>query len=160
MTAGLRCRVGVSLLAAVLLLGGGWLFRDAAVRGAAMRAGEDAAGAARDSIGAILSYEPATVQDSLAAAARDRLTGPFLDEYTQLIKTVVVPDAIGKRVTARAKVPAAAVVSSDAHRAVVLAYVDQTLVVGSAAPAQTNSAVRVTMDNIGGRWLISGFETV
>lgn len=68
--------------------------------------------------------------------------------------------AVGKRITAAATVPAAAVVSADARHAVVLAYVDQTMTVGSAAPTQTNSAVRVTMDNVDGRWLISGFDPI
>jgi Mce-associated membrane protein len=34
------------------------------------------------------------------------------------------------------------------------------MAVGSAAPTQTNSAVRVTMDNLDGRWLISGFDPI
>lgn len=151
-------RVLLPLLAAALVVGAGWLYRDASSRGSAVRAGQDAAQAARDSIVAILSYQPGTVGQSLEAAAHDRLTGKFLDDYTQLIKTVVVPEAVGKAITASAKVPATAVVSAEAHRAVLLAYVDQTISVGPAAPTQTNSAVRVTMDNIDGRWLISGFE--
>jgi Mce-associated membrane protein len=52
------------------------------------------------------------------------------------------------------------VVSADAHHVVVLAYIDQIMAVGSAAPTQTNSAVRVTMDNLDGRWLISGFDPI
>lgn len=153
-------RIVLPLLAAGLALSAGWLFRDASTRGDDVRAGEDAGRAARDSIVAILSYQPATARRSLEAAARDRLTGGFLDDYTQLIKTVVVPDAIGRGITATAEVPAVAVVSADAHRAVVLAYIDQTTAVGSAAPAQTNSAARVTMDNVGGRWLISAFDQI
>lgn len=158
MTADRLRRLVPGLLAAMLVIIGGWLFRDAAARNGAVHAGEDAARTARDSIAAILSYQPATAAQSLEAAAGDRLTGRFLDDYTQLIKTVVVPDAVGKRITATATVPAAAVVSADAHRAVVLAYIDQTMTVGSAAPTQTNSAARVTMDNIDGRWLISGLD--
>jgi Mce-associated membrane protein len=147
-------------LAVVLVVSAVLLFWNASARRGAVRAGEDAAGAARDSIVAILSYQPATVEQSLAAAAADRLTGKFLDDYTQLIKTVVVPDAVGKRITATTEVPAAAVVSAEDHHAVVLAYIDQTMAVGTAAPTRTNSAVRVTMDNVDGRWLISGFDPI
>ena len=152
--------IALPLLAAALVASAAWLTWHASVRRDAVLAGADAAQAARDSVAAILSYQPATAQQSLAAAAQDRLTGTFLDEYTQLIKTVVVPDAVGKRITAAAKVPAAAVVSANARHAVLLAYVDQTMTVGSAAPTQTNSAVRVTMDNVDGRWLISGFDPI
>jgi Mce-associated membrane protein len=58
------------------------------------------------------------------------------------------------------KVPAAAAVSGGADRAVVLAYVDQSLAVGSAPPTRTNSSVRVTMEKIDGRWLIAGFDPI
>lgn len=160
MTAKRPRRLVPALPAAVLAISAVWLFRDAAVRSGTVRAGEEAARTARDSTAAILSYRPATAAQSLETAARDRLTDPFLGDYTQLIKTVVVPDAVGKRISATATVPAAAVVSAGAHRAVVLVYVDQTMAVGSAAPTQTNSAVRVTMDNIDGRWLISGFDPI
>ena len=152
--------VVLTLLAVVLAAAAASLFWDSAGRRGAARAGDDAAQAARDSIVAILSYQPSTAQQSLEAAARDRLTGKFLDDYTQLIKTVVLPEAVGKRITATAEVPAAAVVSADAHSVVVLAYIDQIMAVGSAAPTRTNSAVRVTMDNLDGRWLISGFDPI
>ena len=157
---GRRRAVIPTLLAVVLAVAAAWLFWDSAGRRGAVRAGDDAAQAARDAIVEILSYQPATAQQSLESAARDRLTGKFRDDYTQLIKTVVLPDAVGKRITATAKVPAAAVVSADAHHVVVLAYIDQIMAVGSAAPTQTNSAVRVTMDNLDGRWLISGFDPI
>jgi Mce-associated membrane protein len=153
-------RIALPLLAAILVVSGVWLLRDASGRRGAVQAGEDAARAASDSIVAILSYQPATVRQSLDAAARDRLTGKFLDDYTQLVKTVVVPEAVGKRITAAATVPAVAVVSAGPGHAVLLAYVDQAMTVGSAAPTQTNSAVRVTMDNVDGRWLISGFDSI
>jgi len=42
----------------------------------------------------------------------------------------------------------------------VLAYFDQSLSVGSAAPTRTNSCVRVTMEKLDGRWLISGFDPI
>ncbi len=151
-------RIIVPLLAAVLIIGAWWLYRDASDRRTSARAGEDAARAARDSVAAILSYQAATVGQSLAAAAHDRLTGKFLDDYTQLIKTVVVPEAVAQRITVSAEVPAAAVVSADTRRAVILVYVDQTTAAGSAAPTRSNSAVRVTMENVDGRWLISGFD--
>ena len=51
-------------------------------------------------------------------------------------------------------------VSADPTHAVVLVFVNQTVVVGEDAPTDTSSSVRVTLDKIDGRWLISEFEPV
>ena len=112
----------------------GWLYWDVSQRRAAQRAGTEAVQAARDSIVAILSYRPESAERELQAAADDRLTGQFLQDYSQLIKTVVAPNAMQQGVSAAARVPAAAVISADADRVVVLAYVDQTMTVGTADP--------------------------
>lgn len=151
-------RKGSLWVALVLLIAASWLFWDGASRRAAQEDGAAAVQAAREAIPVILSYQPSTAEKDLPAAARDRLTGKFLDSYTQLITTVVIPDAKQKSVSASAKVPAAAVVSADSGHAVVLAYVDQTLTAGTAPPVQTNTSVRVTMDKVDGRWMISGFD--
>jgi Mce-associated membrane protein len=154
----LRATAAVAL--AFLLIGTGiWLFWDAASRREADRAGSAAVQAARDSIVEMLTYQPDTADQKLNAA-RGRLTGPFLESYNQLIQTVVIPGAKQKKVTAAATVPAAAAISVGADHAVVLAYVDQTLAVGTAPPTRTNSSVRVTMENMDGVWLISGFDPV
>ena len=59
-----------------------------------------------------------------------------------------------------AAVPAAASVSAKGDHAVALLFVNQTVVVGSDAPTNTASSVRVTLDKVGGRWLISGFDPI
>ncbi|MEI7718111.1 MAG: hypothetical protein WCI78_18835 [Mycobacterium sp.] len=146
-------------LTVLLIASGIWLFWDASSRRASEHAGVDAVQAARDAIVEMLSYQPDNAEQTLNAA-RDRLTGPFLDSYNQLIQTVVIPGAKQKKITAAAKVPAAAAVSADADHAVVLAYVDQTLAVGAAPPTRTNSSVRVRMEKVDGRWLISGFDPI
>lgn len=158
----MRRRTAAALLATAALVAAAaaWLFWDAAARRGAEGAGTDAAQAARDSIVAISSYQPATAAQTLDAAARDRLTGAFLDDYTQLVKTVLVPESVARKISATATVPAVAVVSAQRRHAVVLAYVDQTRTVGSGAPEKTASTVRVTMDHVDGRWLISGFEPI
>ena len=56
--------------------------------------------------------------------------------------------------------PAAAPVSAKADHAVVLLFVDQTVTVGADAPTNTTSSVRVTLDKVGGRWLISAFDPI
>lgn len=115
--------------------------------------------AASDSTVKLLSYTPDQVEQQLGDA-RNLITGPFLDTYTALINDVVIPGAKEKQIAATASVPQAAAVSADPDRAVVLVFVNQSVVVGTAAPANTASSVRVTMDKVDDRWLISGFDPV
>lgn len=115
--------------------------------------------AAKDSIVALLSYRPATVERDLGAA-RDRLTGGFKDSYTSLTRDVVIPGAQRNQVSAVATVQAAAPVSAEPDHAVILVFVSQTTTEGSGAPAVTASSLRVTLDKVDGRWLISGFDPV
>jgi Mce-associated membrane protein len=155
-----RARAATFAVLALLLVASAiWMYSGTASRRATETARADAVAAARDSIVEMLSYRPETADKKLSSA-RDRLTGPFLDDYNQLIQTVVIPGAKQKMITATAQVQAAAAVSGGADRAVVLAYVDQSLSVGSAAPTRTNSSVRVTMEKIDGRWLIAGFDPI
>jgi Mce-associated membrane protein len=114
---------------------------------------------AKDSTVAMLSYRPDAVDQQLNHA-RDLLTGTFRDSYTSLINDVVIPGAKQKQITATATVAAAAPVTADSRHAVVLVFVNQTVVVGSDAPADTTSAIRVTLDKTGGRWLVSQFDPI
>jgi Mce-associated membrane protein len=122
-------------------------------------AGAQALQAATESTIALLSYHPDTADKELTAA-RDRLTAPFRDDYTKLITDVVIPGAKQKQISAIATVPAAASMSASQNHAVVLLFVDQSIVVGTQAPSSTASTVRVTLEKDGDRWLISQFEPV
>ena len=85
-------------------------WRDAAVRDA-MVARVESVQAATDGTVALLSYRPDTVQKDLEAA-RGRLTGTFLNAYTQLTHDVVIPGSKQKQISAVATVPGAASVSA------------------------------------------------
>src|ERR1700758_5390652 len=115
--------------------------------------------AAIDSTVALLSYQPNTVEKDLDAA-KSRLTGNFLDAYTKLTHDVVIPGSKQKQISAVANVPAAASTSVTANHAVVMLFVNQTIIVGQGAPTNTASRVRVTLDKVDGRWLISQFDPV
>ena len=115
--------------------------------------------AATDSTVALLSYKPDTVEKDLDAA-RGRLTGSFLNAYTSLTHDLVIPGAKQKQISAIASVPAAASTSATENHAVVLLFVNQTVTIGQDAPTNTASSVRVTLDKVGGRWLISQFDPV
>lgn len=122
-------------------------------------AAADSVAAARDTTVAMLTYRADTAGTDLIAA-RDRLTGTFLDSYTKLVNDVVIPSAKRKNITAVATVPAAASVSATADHAVALLFIDQTVAEGNSPPANTNWSVRVTLDKVDGRWLVAGFDPV
>ena len=108
---------------------------------------------------AMLSYKPDTVEQELGAAEA-RLTGQFKDAYSSLTHDVVIPGSKQKQISAVANVPAAASVSATENHAVVLVFVNQTIIIGNDPPSSTASSVRVTLDKIGGRWLISQFDPI
>jgi Mce-associated membrane protein len=154
--------IGYALLPGLALLlasAAGYLkWQDASLREAAIARAESVR-AATDGTIALLSYRPDTVQKDLETA-RGALTGAFLDSYTKLTHEVVIPGAKQKQISAVATVPGAASKSATANHAVVLVFVNQTVIVGQDAPTNSASSARVTLDRIGGRWLISGFDPV
>jgi Mce-associated membrane protein len=146
-------------LALILFMIAGYLkWTDTTIRDS-QTARTESVQAARDGTVAMLSYNPADVDKQLAAA-RDLLTGEFRKSYTGLTHDVVIPGAKQQHITAAATVPAASSVSASVNHAVVLVFVDQTTTVGSSAPTAMASAVRVTLDKVNGRWLISQFDPV
>lgn len=146
-------------LALVLALTAGFFkWQDNSVRDAD-KARAESVQVAKDSTVALLSYKPDTVEQQLGAA-RDLLTGEFQESYSSLTHDVVIPGAKQKQISAVATVPAAASVSADPNHAVVLVFVNQTVVVGADAPTDTASSVRVTLEKHGDRWLIAKFDPV
>jgi Mce-associated membrane protein len=146
-------------LALVLAAAGGFLkWQDSSARAAQLARIESVA-AAKDSTIALLSYKSDTVEKDLQAA-KNRMTGAFKESYSQLINDVVIPGAKKGHISTTASVPAAASVSATANHAVTLLFVNQTAVVDKDPPTDTVSSVRVTLDKVAGRWLISGFDPV
>jgi Mce-associated membrane protein len=113
--------------------------------------------AARDSTITLLSFRFDTV-DRDVAAARERLTGGFRDVYTQRTQEELIPNAKEQKVSATAVVPGVASESATSNHAVVLVFVNQTIKIGNSAPADAASSVRATLDKVGERWLVSGFD--
>jgi Mce-associated membrane protein len=146
-------------LAILLGAGAGYLkWHDRSARVSQTAAAQSVKAATENTI-AMLSYRSGSVEKDLTAAG-DRLTGSFRDDYTRLINEVVIPGAKQKQVSAVATVPAAASVSVTQNRAVVLVFVNQTTTVGQDPPTATASSVRVTLDKVGERWLVSQFEPI
>ena len=144
-------------LALLLAMSAGLLkWKDSSIRDIEF-ARSQSVSAARDSAVAVLSFRSDTV-DRDVAAARERLTGGFLDTYTQRTQQELIPNAKERRVTATASVRAAASESVNQNHAVVLLFVTQNVRIGDAPPADTGSSVRLTLDRIGDRWLTSDFD--
>lgn len=146
-------------LALVLVAAGGYLYWRNSTADAANRAREDSVAAARSIAISMLTYEPQTVEQQLAAA-EEQLTGSFRDTYGSLIDTVVVPDAKERQIAAVTDVPAAASVSAETDHAMVLLFVNQTVTVGAEPPTKTASSVRVMLDKVGDQWLISEYQPI
>ncbi|TRW80241.1 twin-arginine translocation pathway signal [Mycolicibacterium sp. 018/SC-01/001] len=116
--------------------------------------------AAGDGTTALLTYSPASVEAD-TAHAKSLLTGQFLDYYSQFTANVIIPAAKKKEVETGAQVTRSGLVEIHPDKAVVLVFVNQT---SSSAqrpePANSASAVRVTVERQQGRWLISAFDPV
>ena len=135
-------------LALLLAMSAGLLkWKDSSIRGIDL-ARSQSVSAAKDSTVAVLTFRSDTV-DRDVAAARERLTGGFLDTYNQRTQQELIPNAKQRRVIATASVPAAASESATANHAVVLLFVTQTVRIGDAPRADTGSSVRVKLDKIG-----------
>lgn len=144
-------------LALLLAMAAGFLkWKDSSIRDADIARSQSVV-AARDSAVALLSFRSDTI-DTEAEATRERLTGDFRDTYAQVTREVLIPNAKERHISAAASVPAAASVSATANHAVVLLFVDQTVTIGDAPPADAFVSVRVTLDKIGDHWLVSGFD--
>ncbi|ORA08097.1 hypothetical protein [Mycobacterium asiaticum] len=153
--------VGVLPALALLLALAAGYFKWVAVSGAeaALARTESMRVASEDAV-ALLSYSPDSAEKDLGAA-RDRLTGDFKDSYTELTRKVVIPGAKEKRISAVAKVNAAASVSASARHAVVLLFVNQTVTIGDGGtPTDTQPVVRVVLEKVDNRWLVSHFDPV
>jgi Mce-associated membrane protein len=112
---------------------------------------------AKDSVVAMLSYSAESAAKDLESALT-RLTGPFQGEYRDMITKVVIPGSQQQHISVAATAPAAAPVSASSHHAVVLVYVNQATTVGNTAPSELQSSIRITLDKVDGRWLVSGFD--
>lgn len=145
--------------AALLALLAGYLRWQVSSESVSRTASIESVAAARDAATAMLAYAPETAEKDLMAA-RDRLTGSFLDSYTELVKNIVIPGAKEKKVSSVVQVPAAGSVTATSDHAVVLLFIDQATTVGKEKPTNTTSSVRVTLDRVGERWLVSNFEPI
>ena len=116
--------------------------------------------AATDGTVALLSYAPETL-DKDFANAKGRLTGDFLNYYSNFTETIVTPAAKQKSVKTAAAVVRSAVSRLEPKNAEVLLFVNQTTTSKENPDgAYAASSVKVGLTKIGNDWLISSFDPV
>lgn len=114
---------------------------------------------AKDTTVRMLSYNAESVEEQLFSA-RDLLTGDFQNSYTDLANSTVIPGAREQNINTVANVVAAASVSATPDHAVVMVFVNQTMIIGDDPPTDSASSVRVTLEKVDDRWLVSSFDPV
>jgi Mce-associated membrane protein len=115
---------------------------------------------ASDATVALLSYAPDTL-DKDFANAKTRLTGDFLNYYTQFTAEIVTPAAKQKAVKTSAAVVRSAVSQLQPTSAEVLLFINQTTTSKeNPGGSFTSSSVKVGLTRSGNDWLISSFDPV
>ncbi|TFV59722.1 twin-arginine translocation pathway signal [Mycobacterium sp. PS03-16] len=160
-----RARIGALVLVAAVVAavsGAGWLYLfqyrvDEQTDG---EAAEVVLDAATDGTVALLSYAPETLDDDLSTA-KARLTGDFLNYYTDFTDKVVAPAAKEKSVKTEAKVVQAAIAELKPDSAVALLFVNQaTTSTENPDGAFASSSIKVGLTKVDDTWLISSFDPV
>lgn len=120
----------------------------------------DVLSAATEGTVALLSYSPESLDQDFAAA-KSRMTGDFLNYYTQFTEKVIAPAAKEKTVKTSASVVRSAVAEIHPDSAVALLFINQTTTSAEKPdPALAASSVRVTLSKVEDSWLISAFDPV
>lgn len=150
--------LGVLALAALLVCGG--LGYRAHTARAVEAAGAQALRAATDAAEVVLSYDHRRL-DRDVARARGLITGRFEREYMKFVRTAVRPTAERTGAVVVADVRAASVVSASPHRVVLVLFVNQTTTLKQRPEPRVDlTRVRMTMERVGERWLVSQVEAL
>jgi Mce-associated membrane protein len=132
------------------------------------RAREAALTAAVEAAPVIFSYHHAHLERDFAAA-REHLTGSFLEEYERTTETVVAPTAAEYRAVVRATVasppsgdaPAASVVSASPEQVVVLLFINQVSDSTQVDAERVDlNRVRMTLSRTGQGWKVSAVDAL
>jgi Mce-associated membrane protein len=152
--------IALAVLTVVALVAFGILAFRAAQASATDRARTAAVAAAREAIVPLLSYDYRRL-DADFKKASGYLTGSFAAEYAQTTSTVVRPTATQTHAVVVAQVRTASVVSATPDRVVTLLFVNQTTTSNRLKEPNTDfNRVRITMDHLDGRWLISDIDAL
>jgi len=122
--------------------------------------GEDARTVVSDHVKSLLTYTYADI-DSDLAAEKDWLTGPFADQYADLVTTKIGPAARRAEVSTSAAIASAGVVAAHPDRVQLLLFVNVTTTSSELSePRVSGSRLLVTADLVDGAWRISALDPV
>lgn len=124
------------------------------------QARRDALAAAQSHAEELLSYDYRTIEDHVDRAASDA-TGNFREEYVKTFESALIEQAKNQEAVVKARVRAASVVEAQPERAVVLLFVNQATTNKEADDTKVDQPrVRMTLDKVGDRWLVSEVESL
>jgi Mce-associated membrane protein len=154
----------VAALAVVVLAAAaldGWLLLSKSDSGSKTQR-EQALSSAKSAVPVILSYRYNQF-DGDVSAAKAQLTGRASTDYVQAMAKTVKPTATKVHAVVQAQTDAAGVesVAAGGKQVTVVVFGEQKVTNTSlTAPRTDLFRVRVTMDRVGGRWLISKFDQI
>jgi Mce-associated membrane protein len=115
----------------------------------------DATNTANKSVVKLMSYNWRSV-DRQVDATKDLVTGQFKDDYAQLVQGSIQPTAKDKQAAVQTAILKSSVVSSSPGEVVLLVYITQeSQTLANPDGDQTNTALRVSLENENGKWMIS-----
>ena len=119
-----------------------------------------AVAAAKTEIPQVLSYNYKTLNADLARASADT-TGQFSGQFGVLASQLIGPNAAKQQTVTKAAVATAAAVDSSGDEVTVLVFLNQSTTSKAQPKAQVSSSqLRVTMQNVKGRWLVEQFQAL
>jgi Mce-associated membrane protein len=92
------------------------------------------------------------------ATAETELTGGFLEYYRKYATDTVIPNSKKDQIATTWTLMGSAVVSAEPSSAEVLVYLNGVVTKAGVPPNTLASSVRLHMQKVGGKWLISSLE--
>jgi Mce-associated membrane protein len=122
--------------------------------------GDTAKAVVADQVKSFLTYSYQNIDADLAAE-KGWLTGPFADQYTDLVTTKISPAAKRAKVSTSAAIASAGVVSVHRDQVQLLLFVNVTTSSSELSePRVSGSRLLVTADLVDGAWRISALDPV
>ena len=108
----------------------------------------------------LLAYTPENVSSDLDSESR-LLTGSFKKDYRDLVTETIAPAAEKSKVTTKADVVSAGVISASANRVDLLLFLNVTSTTAADKTPQVNgSRIEVRVERVDGRWRIAKMDPV
>lgn len=126
----------------------------------AERAGHEARDFAAETVSQILSYDHRNVEHHFASVLSS-LGGEFRPQFEEVSRQVIVPSAQQRQVVTNADVVGTSVIGARPDRAELLLFVNQSTTSAEQPDTKLDgSRVRVTVERIDSRWLITELKPI